>query len=100
LDAHSPMAVIFTSRLSDGTGQRLIQSHRLEHTIVTSDSYQAHLMDNFKICLSCRHEVPLHWNFCVYCGSTLARTCQHCNTMIVELEGSRYCSQCGTEWQG
>src|SRR5258707_755657 len=38
------------------------------------------------------------WKYCIYCGASLAQVCPNCGTLFMQVEGARYCFECGTEW--
>jgi hypothetical protein len=47
-------------------------------------------------CLSCKRPVQLNWKHCVYCGASLARVCPNCGAPRPEIEGARFCFECGS----
>ena len=44
-------------------------------------------------CPSCQHENPAEANFCLHCGTQLARVCPHCQH-VSPLE-AKFCMACG-----
>jgi hypothetical protein len=49
-----------------------------------------------KICPFCKRLVQLYWRHCVYCGQSLARVCPQCGASRVEIDGVRFCYECGS----
>jgi hypothetical protein len=95
-DYHPTMAVIATTSHADGLGEALLHPGRFEHQVVMSSSFMTHPTAQTKLCLVCKYEVLATWKYCVYCGSFLAQTCPNCGTLFMQLEGARFCSECGT----
>lgn len=48
-----------------------------------------------RLCPSCKREARSGWKHCVYCGASLAKQCPHCGAPYPELEGARFCFECG-----
>jgi hypothetical protein len=48
------------------------------------------------LCPFCKRSVQAHWKHCVYCGKPLARVCPKCGTPQAEMEGVRFCYECGS----
>ena len=46
-------------------------------------------------CPSCKRPVQLDWKHCVFCGASLARVCLKCGAPRPEIEGARFCFECG-----
>jgi predicted RNA-binding protein with RPS1 domain len=55
------------------------------------------LVEGITICSSCKREVQSKWKHCVYCGASLARACPQCGSPQPEIEGARFCFECGGE---
>jgi predicted RNA-binding protein with RPS1 domain len=55
------------------------------------------LVEGITICSSCKREVQSKWKHCVYCGASLARVCPQCGSPQPEIEGARFCFECGSE---
>ena len=96
LDNHPPMAVIASTSQSYQLDQALLHPGRFEHRVVMSSSFMTHPSASTKLCLACKNEVLVTWKYCVYCGAFIAQTCPHCGTLFMQLEGARFCSECGT----
>ena len=47
------------------------------------------------LCPSCKRPVQLNWKHCVFCGASLARICPKCGAPYPEIEGARFCFECG-----
>ena len=48
-------------------------------------------------CPSCKHSIQPQWHHCPFCGSSLARVCPRCGAPSPEIEGARFCFECGGE---
>ncbi len=95
LDNHPPMAVIATTHQIDHLDQALLHPGRFEHQVVMSSSIMAHPVAQTKLCISCKYEVLATWKYCVYCGALIAQVCPQCGALFAQLEGVRFCSECG-----
>lgn len=49
------------------------------------------------LCPSCRREMRPNWKHCVYCGASLATVCSRCGAPLPDIEGARFCFECGSE---
>ena len=96
LDNHPPMAVIASTSQIHQLDQALLHPGRFEHRVVMSSSIMTHPSAPTKLCLACKNEVLVTWKYCVYCGAFIAQTCPHCGTLLMQLAGARFCSECGT----
>lgn len=47
-------------------------------------------------CPLCKRLVQVHWKHCVYCGQLLTSTCSQCGAPRAEVEGVRFCYECGS----
>jgi hypothetical protein len=47
-------------------------------------------------CPSCQHAVRPGWKHCVFCGTSLAKICPKCGTPGPQIEGARFCFECGS----
>ena len=98
LDYHPPMAVIATTSQVDVLDQALLHPGRFDHQVAISSSFIAQPAAQTKLCLSCKYEVLSGWKYCIYCGASLAQVCPNCGTLFMQVEGARYCFECGTQW--
>jgi predicted RNA-binding protein with RPS1 domain len=48
-----------------------------------------------RLCPSCQHFTELTWQYCTFCGTSLASICPYCGAPRVEVEGARFCFECG-----
>ncbi len=96
LDNHPPMVVVVSTKLHHPIEQALVHPGRFDHQVVMSSSIMGHPVDQTKLCISCKYEVLATWKYCVYCGAFLAQACSQCGALLVQLEGARYCPECGT----
>ncbi len=99
LDYHPPMAVIATTSQVDVLDQALLHPGRFDRQVVISSSFIARPAAQTKLCLSCKYEVLSNWKYCIYCGASLAQVCPNCGTLFMQVEGARYCFECGTQWR-
>jgi ATP-dependent Clp protease ATP-binding subunit ClpA len=49
-----------------------------------------------KRCPACKKEALPGWKHCAYCGASLARTCPNCGAPRPEVEGAKFCFECGS----
>lgn len=49
------------------------------------------------VCPACKQSTMPGWKYCVYCGTLLAKVCPKCGTPYPEIEGARFCFECGGE---
>lgn len=47
-------------------------------------------------CPSCQRTVRPGWKHCVFCGVSLAKICPKCGTPGPQIEGARFCFECGS----
>ena len=95
LDYHPHMAVIVSTSRSEQLDQALLHPGRFELQVVMSSSFMVNPATQIKLCLACKYEVLSTWKYCVYCGAFIAQTCPNCGTLFMQLDGARYCSECG-----
>ena len=101
LEPYPPVVVVATTALSDTLEPALLSSGRFDRRIVFSGSFAVHPAAQTKLCLSCKREVLAHWKYCIYCGASLLKTCPVCGAPHIEVEGARYCFECGSAtWSG
>jgi hypothetical protein len=48
------------------------------------------------VCPSCKRKVQLGWKHCVFCGTSVAKICPKCATRGPQIEGVRFCFECGS----
>lgn len=46
-------------------------------------------------CPRCKRSAQAHWKHCVYCGQLLSAVCSRCGAPRAEVEGVRFCYECG-----
>ena len=46
-------------------------------------------------CPSCSHIAEPAWQYCSFCGTSLASVCPHCGAPRVDVDGARFCFECG-----
>ncbi len=49
------------------------------------------------LCPDCKRPAQLSWKHCVFCGASLAKVCPKCGAPYPEIEGARFCFECGGE---
>jgi len=47
-------------------------------------------------CPSCKRPVQSNWKHCVFCGASLTKVCPNCGAPRPEIEGARFCFECGS----
>ena len=52
-----------------------------------------------RLCPSCKKETRANWKHCAYCGASLAKHCPHCGSPYPQVEGARFCFECGKPLQ-
>ncbi len=100
LDYHPPMAVIATTIRADCLGQELLHPGRFDRQVVMSSGFMAQPAAQIKLCLSCKYENLSNWKYCVHCGASLAQVCPNCGTLALQIEGARFCFECGNPSSG
>jgi len=93
-----PVAVIATTSRVDVLDPALLNPGRLDRQIAISSGFITQPAAQTKQCLSCNNEALSNWKYCIYCGASLAQVCSNCGTLLVQVEGARYCFECGTQW--
>jgi ATPase family associated with various cellular activities (AAA)/Double zinc ribbon len=53
--------------------------------------------EQLPVCPSCEREVQPQWKHCVYCGAPLAKVCPKCGALRADVEGAKFCFECGYE---
>jgi predicted RNA-binding protein with RPS1 domain len=48
-------------------------------------------------CPACKQSILPGWKHCVYCGASLMKACPKCGAPYPEIEGARFCFECGEE---
>lgn len=48
-------------------------------------------------CPGCQRPMSVGWKYCVYCGSSLRRSCPECGTLQPDLADAHYCCECGKQ---
>jgi hypothetical protein len=90
-DNHPSMVVIAATEHPGSLDQALMHPARFEKLVVLEDS----AFIQSRPCPSCLRTALPGWKHCMYCGSTLARVCPRCKTLLPELEDTRFCFECG-----
>jgi len=93
-----PVAVIATTSRVDVLDPALLNPGRLDRQIAISSGFITQPAAQTKQCLSCNNEALSNWKYFIYCGASLAQVCPNCGTLLVQVEGARYCFECGTQW--
>ncbi len=80
----------------DRFGQRivdeLIQSYQFP-SVMQREKRPAHSPERF--CRACRRVAQDQWDFCIYCGVSLKRTCKACGAPYPEAQDAKFCARCG-----
>jgi ATP-dependent 26S proteasome regulatory subunit len=96
LDQFPPVVTIATTYKPETLEPALILPGRFERQVTLSGSFAAHPAANTKLCLSCKREILSVWKYCIYCGASVLKTCPNCGAPHIEVEGARYCFECGS----
>src|SRR5450755_498429 len=96
LDQFPPVVAIATTYKPEILEPALILPGRFERQVTLSGSFAAHPAANTKLCLSCKREILSAWKHCIYCGASVLKTCPNCGAPHIEVEGARYCFECGS----
>jgi ATPase family associated with various cellular activities (AAA)/Clp amino terminal domain, pathogenicity island component/Double zinc ribbon len=101
LEPYPPVVVVATTARPDALEPTLLSRGRFDQRIVFSASLAVHPAAQTKLCLSCKRDMLAHWKYCIYCGASLLKTCPVCGAPHIEVEGARYCFECGSAtWSG
>ncbi|MFL5591981.1 MAG: AAA family ATPase [Ktedonobacteraceae bacterium] len=99
LEPYPPVVVFATSYRPERLAPALLSTGRFDRQIRLSESFTIHAAAETKLCLSCRREGLSSWKYCIYCGALLVKACPVCGAPRIEVEGSRYCFECGSAWR-
>lgn len=99
LEPYPPVAVFATSYKPERLAPALLSPGRFDRQIRLSESFAIHAAAETKLCLSCKREGASSWKYCIYCGALLVKACPVCGAPRVEVEGARYCFECGSLWE-
>jgi hypothetical protein len=90
-DDQPPMVVIAATEHPDSLDQSLLHPARFRQRIVLEDS----MSTQTRPCPSCKHTTQPGWKRCMFCGTLLVNVCPHCNVLLPEVAGVRFCFECG-----
>lgn len=91
-DYHPSMVVIAATQHPDSLDRALLHPARFEQRVVLEDA----AFTQTKPCPACKRTTQPGWKHCMYCGTYLAKVCPHCNVLLPEIEGVRFCFECGS----
>ena len=94
-DYSPPVVVIASVRRVDGLNRELLYPTRLSRQVRIGDGFMVDLATQIRLCLSCQREGMADWRYCIYCGAALTQLCPVCGAPAVQVEGERFCFQCG-----
>ena len=122
LDRRQRVAVIATASQLDNLDKALFRADRFDHRVVVrrpssgaSESVgylsprqgpmPGRQVSRFiaprgrveQPCPLCKREVQPQWKHCVYCGAPLAKVCPKCGAPRADVEGAKFCFECGNE---
>ena len=98
---YPPVVVVATTARPDALEPALLSRGHFDQRIVFSASLAVHPAAQTKLCLCCKRDMLAHWKYCIYCGASLLKTCPVCGAPHIEVEGARYCFECGSAtWSG
>ncbi len=87
--------VIACARRLDAVDPRLLKIGRFERSMIIEGNTELQPVTQKSFCAVCKRDVQPGWQYCVYCGTSLARTCAHCGAPLMTLEGALFCANCG-----
>jgi ATPase family associated with various cellular activities (AAA)/Double zinc ribbon len=96
LEQFPPVVAIATTYKSEALEPALMFPGRFERRVTMSGSIAAHPAAGTKLCLSCKREILSSWKHCIYCGASVLKACPNCGAPHIEVEGARYCFECGS----
>lgn len=99
LEPYPPVVVLATSYRPERLAPALLSPGRFDRQIRLSESFTVDPTAQIKLCLSCKREGLSSWKYCIYCGALLVKACPTCGTPCIEVEGARYCFECGSVWR-
>jgi hypothetical protein len=99
LEPYPPVVVLATSYRPERLAPALLSPGRFDRQIRLSESFIVDPTAQIKLCLSCKREGLSSWKYCIYCGALLVKACPTCGTPCIEVEGARYCFECGSVWR-
>lgn len=95
LDKHYRMVVIAGTNQPDELDPALLKTGRFERMIVLGGGHTVQSQMPMFFCPTCKHEIQPDWQYCVYCGRSLAKACTQCGSPYPRIEGAHFCARCG-----
>ncbi|MDQ2902522.1 MAG: AAA family ATPase [Chloroflexota bacterium] len=89
------MAVLATVRRPEHIEQLPLIAPFFDHRATLDGTVIQSFEEGLVLCSACHQEVPAHWKYCGFCGTTVARTCSQCGTIRPEVQGVHFCHSCG-----
>jgi len=99
-DYNPPVVVIATMSRVDGLNRELLYPTRFSRQVSIGNGFTVDPANQTRLCLACKHEGMVDWRHCVYCGAALAQLCPVCGAPGIQVEGERFCYQCGNPRTG
>ena len=99
-DYSPPAVVIATASRVDGLNRELLYPTRFSQQVKIGGGFVVDPATQTRLCLACKHEGRADWRYCVYCGAALAPVCPVCGAPGIQVEGERFCFQCGNPRTG
>ena len=94
-DYDPPVVVIASASRVDGLDRELLFPTRFSRQVRIGDGFVVDPSTQIRLCLSCKREGMVDWRYCVYCGAALSQLCPVCGAPSIQVEGERFCFQCG-----
>ncbi len=94
-NAHPAMAVIATVRRPEQIEQLPLVGPCFDQRATLDGTVIHPFVEGLVLCSACHQEVPAHWKYCGFCGTTRARTCPLCGAIRPEVKGVHFCPHCG-----
>ncbi len=94
-NVHPAMVVMATVRQPEQIEQMPLVGPCFDHIAMLDGTVIKPFEVGLVQCSACHQEVPAHWKYCGFCGTTRARTCPQCGAIRPEVKGVHFCPHCG-----
>lgn len=93
LDKHYRVMVIGSAQQLGDVDPVLLKIGRFERQLILGNNVS---LARVSFCSSCKREIQPDWQYCIYCGMSLAKVCPQCGSLYSSAEGARFCPVCGS----
>ncbi len=94
-DPDRTVVMAYAERL-DAVDPLLLKTGRFERHLAIDENAELQPVAPKSFCVVCKRDVQPDWQYCVYCGTSLARACAHCGVPLTTLAGALFCAHCGS----